>query len=273
MRFAGNHIVVAAAICAALFVSATSKAWGQVVAHRDFDVEQFDRRVAAKDKLDQAAAAQEIVNLNHEFRKEHNRSKLEMNKTLTKTAREFAEYMARTDRYGHQADGREPAERVAANEYDYCLLAENIAQRYGSTGLETQRLARGFVKSWIDSPKHRENMLDDAVTEIGVGVARSEESGRYYAVQLFARPKSEAIELEIANQSGREIEYELGEETFPLPPRMVRMHSRCRPPKLIVRLGEQTTRTIEVKQSQRYVVRAGQDERLELSAQSATAKH
>jgi uncharacterized protein YkwD len=269
MRFNSHGFAVVAATCAALLGFSLSTATGQVVAHRDFDIEQFDRGVGGKDAVDKFAAAQEIVKFTNELRKEHDRGKLEMNKTLTKTAQDFAEYMARTDRYGHQADGREPAERVAANDYDYCLLAENIAQRYSSTAFETRALARGFVKIWIDSAEHRENMLDDAVTEIGVGVARSEKSGRYYAVQLLARPKSQAIELEIANQSGSEIEYELGEETFSLPPRMVRMHSRCRPPKLIVRLDEQKARTIDATTSRRYIVREGREGQLEIATDDA----
>jgi hypothetical protein len=147
-------------------------------------------------------------------------------------------------------------------------VAENIAMRYSSAGFETQNLARGFVQGWIESPEHRKNMLDADVTEIGVGLAMSDNSGRYFAVQLFGRPKSAAIELSIANHSGDEVEYELGEQSFLLPPGMTRMHSRCRPPTLTVQLPEQSPRTIEVKNSVRYVIEQGGESRLQLSAQT-----
>ncbi|HYJ97986.1 MAG TPA: CAP domain-containing protein, partial [Burkholderiaceae bacterium] len=46
---------------------------------------------------------------------------------LTAAAARFAQYMAETDRYGHEVDGRQPAERAKAQGYDHCLTAENIA--------------------------------------------------------------------------------------------------------------------------------------------------
>ena len=40
-------------------------------------------------------------------------------------------------------------------------------------------------------------MLDPAVTETGVGVARSERTGDYYGVQMFGRPTTEMMEFQI----------------------------------------------------------------------------
>ena len=47
--------------------------------------------------------------------------------------------------------------------YHYVQLGENIA--YNQAG------ASAVVASWMNSPPHRENMLNPAFTEIGVGVA------------------------------------------------------------------------------------------------------
>ena len=44
-------------------------------------------------------------------------------------------------------------------------------------------------------------MLDADATETGISVARSEHTGYYYAVQMFGRPKSDAIEFQISNRS------------------------------------------------------------------------
>jgi hypothetical protein len=54
---------------------------------------------------------------------------LQRNEQLEATAQDFADYMARTDRYGHSADGRQARERTKAHDYSFCLIAENIAYR------------------------------------------------------------------------------------------------------------------------------------------------
>src|SRR5687767_5135617 len=99
-----------AVACLALWQFLPCEASAQVLAHRDFDIEQFEGGVNSQGRVDQSAAVEEIAKETNKFREEHDRGKLRTNKKLAKTAQEFAEYMARTDRYGHQADGREPAE-------------------------------------------------------------------------------------------------------------------------------------------------------------------
>jgi uncharacterized protein YkwD len=246
------------------------KSLAQVRSPGDFDIERFEPAPSGEDGVNRPAAVEQIVNRTNEFRRQHRLPSLRTNKKLAESATDFAEFMARTDRYGHQADGRQPAQRVAAHEYDHCLVAENIAQRYNSAGYETSRLAQVFVQGWIDSPGHRENMLDPDVTEIGAGLAHSDESGRYYAVQLFGRPKSEAIELEVANQSKTEVEYDLADTTFVIGPRQVRMHARCRASELVVRLPNQATKTVLVKSKASYTIHSGADGELELVARRGT---
>jgi uncharacterized protein YkwD len=138
-----------------VWLLSASVAHGQVVAHRDFDVEQLAASDAGQDGVDRAAAIEFIVKGTNHFRRQNDKASITTNKLLAKTAQQFADFMAGTDRYGHQADGRTPAERVVANGYEYCLVAENIAMRYSPAGYETATLAEGFVKGWIDSPEHR----------------------------------------------------------------------------------------------------------------------
>ncbi|MDB5311827.1 MAG: hypothetical protein JWO38_6029 [Gemmataceae bacterium] len=178
---------------------------------------------------DLAAVAKGIVDRTNAFRKEEGRPAVAVNEKLTATAQYFADFMARTDKYGHTADGNRPDERAKRHGYDYCMVAENIAYVYNSAGFTAGELAEKFFTGWKESPGHRRNMLDPDVTETGVAVARSEKTGYYYAVQMFGRPKSAAIEFSVANQSPDEISYEIGGKTFTLPPRYTRTHSRCRP--------------------------------------------
>lgn len=135
--------------------------------------------------------------------------------------------MARTGKYGHTADGRTPARRAAAAGYDYCLVAENIAYEYRSTGFSSARaLGNELVEGWKHSPEHRANMLKAAATEIGVGVAQGEQ-GRYFAVQMFGRPKSAATRFSVENRSQQAVQYRAGGRSYTLQPRVTRTHTVC----------------------------------------------
>jgi hypothetical protein len=72
-------------------------------------------------------------------------------------------------------------------------------------------------------------MLEPAATETGAAVARSDKSGRYYAVQMFGRPKSERIEFRIGNNASQPVRYHLGDKDYSLRPREVRTHWVCGP--------------------------------------------
>ncbi len=165
----------------------------------------------------------------NDLRKEQEKGKLKSEEKLTASARAFAEFMASNDKYGHDADGRDPSVRVKEHGYDFCAISENIAYQYNSEGFTTSELARQLLEGWKNSPGHRKNMLDADVTEAGMGVAQSKKSGKYYAVQLFGRPKSAAIEFEVVNKAGQDCEYELDGEKFDLPDRVTRTHTICLP--------------------------------------------
>jgi hypothetical protein len=155
--------------------------------------------------------------------------------------------MARTNKYGHEADGNHPWERVALFRYDYCVVAENIAYQMKSTGFETKELAGSFFEGWKESPPHRKNMLQPHVTETGVAIGHAPGSDRYFAVQLFARPQSEAIAFQVTNRTDETVRYTVGaargdeaeshdaqseQQTFDLPPRATMSHTRCLPARI-----------------------------------------
>src|SRR6185369_16837206 len=63
-----------------------------------------------------------------------------------------------------------------------------------------QRTPKEVVKSWMDSPGHRENILNKKYTELGIGIA-ADKNGELYYTQVFARPaagNTEPISPEIA---------------------------------------------------------------------------
>jgi uncharacterized protein YkwD len=185
--------------------------------------------LALAQRADLAAAERLVVDATNEFRREEGVEAVRPNPDLAKAARDFADYMARTDRYGHDADGRNPMDRARSNGYDHCLVAENIAYQYRSAGFRTAELAGGYVEGWKHSPEHRKNMLEAAATDTAVAVARSDRSGRYYAVQMFGRPKSERIEFRITNAAPQTVRYHVANQEYSLRPREVRIHWLCGP--------------------------------------------
>ncbi len=165
----------------------------------------------------------------NEFRRQEALQATKHAPQLASAARYFADFMARTGKYGHSADGTEPAARAKRFGYDYCIVSENIAQLYRSDGIATAELANRLVKGWQDSPEHRKNMLDPNVTETAVAIARSPKTDYYYAVQLFGRPTSQSIEFKVANRVGVAVSYALDGQTYQLPPRTTITHQVCKP--------------------------------------------
>ena len=147
---------------------------------------------------------------------------------LTAAALRFARYMAETDRYGHEVDGRQPSERAQAQGYAHCLTAENIAFASSTRGFQADELAQRLFDGWVHSPPHRRNLLDGDMTEVGMAHAQSARSGRHYAVQLFGRPRALMVRITLANRSHDTVQYELGDESYELKPNIVRTHEQCR---------------------------------------------
>src|SRR5262249_11269618 len=131
--------------------------------------------------------------------------------------------------------------------------------QYNSRGFTTDELARGFFEAWKNSPGHRKNMLDPDVTETGVAIAHSDKSGYYYAVQMFGRPKSLAIEFRLSDQSDSPIEYRIGSQSFTLEPHYIRTHTRCRPEEVTVQLpgkedSKGQTRTLRPRTGDLFII-------------------
>jgi uncharacterized protein YkwD len=204
---------------------------------------------------DIAETVKRIVDGTNALRKEEGLRPLAIEPRLTTAAREFATFMSRTGRLDHMADRTTPAERAGKQGYEYCMVAENIAYQFRSSGFTAAALAREFLQEWRASPGHRQNMIDPNVTQIGVGVARNVQTGRYYAVQLFGRPRADAISFEIANASDETLQYDLDQQSFPLPPRYRRTHEQCGPLQLVFKWpGGQETTAVRPTGGGRYTV-------------------
>jgi uncharacterized protein YkwD len=199
-----------------------------------------------------------IVDGTNAFRKQQGRDLLRSNPKLAQAARAYAQYLARTDKFSHTADGKEPWERTGAQGYRHCLLSENIAWEKNAAGFTTPGLARALVEGWKKSSHHRKNMLDPYVDEIGVGVSYSPKMGRYYAVQEFGRPKSEEVVFTLANEADAAVTYTLDGKDFTVQPRYTMTFQRCRPPLLTLRLPGETGkgRVFHPQRGSHYVIQS-----------------
>lgn len=211
--------------------------------------------------------AGEIIQRTNRFRREQGLKPVEPDAALERAAADFALYLARTDRFGHEADGSTPAQRAEAHGYEICLISENLAYQFDSRGFSPEGLAKKTVTGWRQSPGHRKNMVDPDVIETGVGVARSERSDQYYLVQIFGRPRAAAIRFRIANDSGAAVSYRLGDQRFELPPRYRRSHTQCRPAELTLRWpGERGSETVAPADGDSFTIVEGDSGNLRLRA-------
>ncbi len=182
-----------------------------------------------------AVVQRAIVDQTNEFRKSNQLDAVQRDEHLMQAAKNFAEFMAQTGKYGHRANGMTPAQRAEAAGYDYCVVRENIAYRTNTGEVTADSLIEVFVQGWIDSPPHRENMLADYITHTGVAVATTD-GVTFYAVQMFGRPKSASFRLKLTNDSDetQTIVFETNDqkEEVELQPRMIVTMTRCIPTKV-----------------------------------------
>jgi uncharacterized protein YkwD len=195
---------------------------------------------AAQAKPDLPKVESLVVDGTNEFRRHEGQRKLAPNETLDKAARAFAGYLAMTQEFGHEADGSTPAARARLHGYDYCLVSENISYQYSNAGFQTADLARKLVDGWKNSPGHRRNMLEADVVHTAVAVAHSPAKGvqKYYAVQMFGRPRSESVEFQVANLTRDPVNYRVAERAFVLQPRTSRTHTECGSQELVIDLPD-----------------------------------
>ena len=110
---------------------------------------------------------------------------------LDSIAQEHAADMAARGYFSHKGPGGITCTRRAVRAgYEHkwppagrVWIMDNIAFRTGG-GLQ-RSTARAFLRTWMTSQGHRQNMLDRRHTRLGVGVAIGRR-GKIYAVQAFS---------------------------------------------------------------------------------------
>ena len=112
-------------------------------------------------------------------------------KELDRAATMKAEHMAAGEYFAHYSpEGISPWYWFNEVSYDYLHAGENLAIHFTDSG--------EVVDAWMDSPTHRDNIMNEDYREIGIGTARGEYRGHstVYVVQLFGTPRERIIAAE-----------------------------------------------------------------------------
>jgi uncharacterized protein YkwD len=121
----------------------------------------------------------DLLAAHNKVRAEEKRPPLKLSARLTEAARSHARDMAEHDHLTHEgSDGSDAAKRIKRAGYVYRAMGENVAG-----GEDTVAEA---MRSWIESPPHRENILGD-FTEMGGAVAKGRDGLSYWCVD-FGQP-------------------------------------------------------------------------------------
>ena len=102
-----------------------------------------------------------------------------LNAKLSAAAKDYAEFLARTGKFGHTENGS-PGQRIKKQGYSYRADGENIAKG--------QPTAESVVNAWMHSSGHRANILNKGFKDVGFGVAR-DPKGRMVWVTDFGTPR------------------------------------------------------------------------------------
>jgi uncharacterized protein YkwD len=139
----------------------------------------------AEDKKDEkprlTKEEQRIFDLTNKAREEEKLPPLKLNATLVKVARAHSTNMAKQEKMAHELDGKNPSQRIKDSNYAASWGGENVGTTKGGT-------PEDIFKMWMDSEKHKANILKDKYEEIGIGIARNAKDEAYYT-QVFAAPR------------------------------------------------------------------------------------
>jgi uncharacterized protein YkwD len=131
--------------------------------------------------------ASEIIGLSNQQRTSRGLAALGANSKLNQAAMAKAQHMVNNNYWSHYApDGTSPWYFITQAGYSYTTAGENLAKDFNTSG--------GVVNAWMNSPAHRDNILNTGFSETGVAVLNGTLQGKQttLVVAMYAAPKSAA---------------------------------------------------------------------------------
>ncbi|HAH04117.1 TPA: hypothetical protein DCL28_00975 [Candidatus Komeilibacteria bacterium] len=126
------------------------------------------------------ADAKELIILTNQERLKYNLSPLFPNDQLAAAALNKANDLLKEQYFSHNSPkGKTFSAWIKDVDYDYIIVGENLAMGFGSK--------EGIMAAWMNSDKHRQNILNEHYKEIGLAVLRGNYQGREtkMVVQIF----------------------------------------------------------------------------------------
>lgn len=119
-----------------------------------------------------------IASLVNEIRGKNSLKPVEIDPYLTQIAIIKAKDMVKRNYFEHYSPFYgNPWDLATLFDYEYSSFGENIARNYSTP--------EAAVNAWMNSPKHRANILKENYSFMGIGIEKTI-SGKYYIVQHFS---------------------------------------------------------------------------------------
>ena len=142
----------------------------------------FSSHPAPHISLVQSTEAVIYIKVN-EIRKKHGLPELTWASDVAEVARKHSEDMAVRDYFAHvNPEGEQVYDRLEKAGIVFTVSAENLF-----TSNEFTEIAEESIRRWMESPGHRDNILNADVTETGVGVYKAAGDNNYYVTQEFIK--------------------------------------------------------------------------------------
>ncbi|MEK9156350.1 MAG: CAP domain-containing protein [Patescibacteria group bacterium] len=105
-----------------------------------------------------------IVHLINTRRESEGLQPLRISVELNLAANRKSKDMIKRNYFDHYAYGLRPWDFISTAGYDYQAAGENLAMNFNT--------AEGVVRAWMNSPAHRDNILNPEFSDLAVGVVR-----------------------------------------------------------------------------------------------------
>ncbi|QTD42429.1 CAP-associated domain-containing protein [Sporosarcina sp. Te-1] len=164
-----------------------------LVIHQPYDMEYSGEMItvvppsaSVQMEVDRAMERQ-VFELTNEYRKNHDRTELKSDYWLGVLAREHSKDMALENYFSNESPSTGTlSDRLKSSDIAHRKAGENIAFNYVD--------AIEAVHGWLNSPAHRQVLLDEDFTELGTGVY-----GKYYTQDFIQsdNKKKESVNLNV----------------------------------------------------------------------------
>jgi len=147
---------------------------------------------------------QQIIEKTNQERQAKGLSTLKENSALDQAAQAKAKNMFEENYWAHfSPSGKDPWGFIKGAGYGYTYAGENLARNFYN--------AEDVVKAWMNSPSHRDNLLNSHYQEIGIAVAEGTLQGQQTTliVQMFGTPFNPVAAKPTVNLQAKTVEVKM----------------------------------------------------------------